>query len=734
MPSWVSEVQRRIGLKLIAFILVPTGIAIVALFAFAFYAAFSHFTTLGMTKAENVVNTAKSELSAQGMTMLVGAETALSHAGSRVTDLLSNPADSRQAAQLHQELLEPLRGQLMRRLPDVAIMLVIDNSRRVVSHLNYTTGVGMSFEVQGGEEAFRKAEVFYARIPSSVLSSLGGDLAQRARVGSFGDAVAQMAAVPITSASQQQIGALILGRILNNNTALSDQYRDRFETKLSVVSPDGIRLATSLLNPEEAEGIGSLVPRDMVERLKGALTLAYSSGVSVGGEDQFVAYVALQGAQSVTVAFLEAAAPHSTVMGNAITIMGVALILLLVFLVVAPLFARSLWRREAEEPLGHIKEVMSRVAEGDYTARSTINVENELSELSESLNTMLDRISVLLQTEVDRDRLQQQISELLDIVSSSAEGDLTRRAEVTADVMGALADSFNMMSEELGSLIREVQRAATQVGESTGGIVTSTEKMARGAEEQALQITTMGAAVQSMATAISQVAENADAAVKAGRRTSEAALKGGEAVTKAIDAMYRIRNTVQQTADRIKMLGESSQEIGDIVRLIETIATQTNLLALNAAIEAARAGDAGRGFGVVAEEVRRLADRSTKAANDIATLVQSIQSEVTEAVAAMEQGVTEVAEGVNLADEAGHALQEIVSVAQQSADLIQEISLSSRQQRTASEGVVQQMGGISEIAKQTASGSQQSATTAAELRELSERLRKSVARFRLSEK
>lgn len=204
-------------------------------------------------------------------------------------------------------------------------------------------------------------------------------------------------------------------------------------------------------------------------------------------------------------------------------------------------------------------------------------------------------------------------------------------------------------------------------------------------------------------------------------------------MTKAIDAMYRIRNTVQQTADRIKTLGESSQEIGDIVRLIETIATQTNLLALNAAIEAARAGEAGRGFGVVADEVRRLADRSTKAANDIATLVQSIQGEVTEAVGAMEQGVSEVAEGVNLADEAGHALQEIVSVAQQSADLIQEISLSSRQQREASEGVVQQIESISGIAKQTASGSQQSAATAAQLRELSERLHQSVARFRLAD-
>jgi twitching motility protein PilJ len=402
--------------------------------------------------------------------------------------------------------------------------------------------------------------------------------------------------------------------------------------------------------------------------------------------------------------------------------------------VIATLIGRRSYKKRLHAPLEDLLEAMDRVTDGDYTARANdVIASPEAGVLASSFNTMLDRIAILLESEVDRDRLQQQISELLDVVSSSAEGDLTRRAEVTADVMGALSDSFNMMAEDLGSLIREVQAASTQVGASTTEIVGSTEKMANDADKQVLQITNTATAIESMVVAISQVAENADAAVEAGRRTTDAALKGGEAVTNAIDAMYRIRNTVQQTADRIKTLGESSQEIGDIVHLIETIATQTNLLALNAAIEAARAGETGRGFGVVADEVRRLADRSTKAANDIATLVQSIQSEVTEAVAAMEYGVAEVAEGVNLADEAGSALQEIVSVAQQSADLIQEISLSSRQQRTASEAVVEQMESISQIATQTAHGSQQSATSGAELGSLSDRLRQSVSRFRLPE-
>ena len=427
--------------------------------------------------------------------------------------------------------------------------------------------------------------------------------------------------------------------------------------------------------------------------------------------------------------FAKSAATGPVGTGMLATYLGIFILLEIVL----GLMARSVWRKQVFVPLAHVAEVMERVSEGSYDARTELNDPSEVRAVAAILDTMLDRIAVLLETEVDRDRLQQQISELLDIVSSSAEGDLSRRADVTADVMGALADSFNMMAEELGSLIREVQGAATQVGGSTGEIGESTEKMAQDAEEQVLQITSTATAIESMAVAISQVAENADAAVEAGRRTIEAALKGGEAVNKSVDAMYRIRNTVQQTSDRIKTLGESSQEIGDIVHLIETIATQTNLLALNAAIEAARAGEAGRGFGVVAEEVRRLADRSTKAANDIATLVQGIQTEVVEAVAAMEQGVTEVADGVTLADEAGSALNEIVSVAQQSADLIQEISLSSRQQRSASESVVSQMESISQIATQTAHGSQQSATSAAALGKLSERLRQSVSRFHLPE-
>jgi twitching motility protein PilJ len=417
--------------------------------------------------------------------------------------------------------------------------------------------------------------------------------------------------------------------------------------------------------------------------------------------------------------------------GELAVALGTGLVLGIAALFCAIVGVRSHLQNNIAQPLHELKEVMARVTEGDYAARSTA-VGNDLDEVTGGLNAMLDRISVLLQTEVDRDRLQQQISDLLDIVSSSAEGDLTRRAEVTADVMGALADSFNLMSEELGKLIHEAQGVTTQVTASTNSIIASTEHMAQGAEEQVLQIANMDSAIESMAVAISQVAENADAAVDAGHRTTQAALKGGESVSKAIDAMYRIRNTVQQTADRIKLLGESSQKIGDIVRLIEKIATQTNLLALNAAIEAARAGEAGRGFSVVADAVRSLAEESTKAANNIATLVQSIHGEVTEAVGAMEQGVSEVAQGVNLADDAGHALQEIVSVAQQSADLIQEISISSRQQRTASQGVVAQMDTISGIAKETAKGSQQSAASASELGALSERLRKSVSRFRLA--
>lgn len=374
---------------------------------------------------------------------------------------------------------------------------------------------------------------------------------------------------------------------------------------------------------------------------------------------------------------------------------------------------------------------MDRVARGDFTARTNIHTGDEFETLGSRFDEMIRRLSALIETEAERDSMQKQLTNLLVVVSNSAEGDFTQRATVTEGALGALADSFNLMVDDLGRLIKEVQSVAKQVGESAKEILASTEEMAHGAEEQSIQVTNASAAVEEMAASIRQVANNADSAAEAASKAAEVAQSGGNTVLETIEGMRRIRATVQESAQKIKSLGESSLEIGKIVQVIDDIASQTNLLALNATIEAARAGEAGRGFAVVADQVRELAERSAKATNDIAQLVQTIQSETQDAVHAMEKGTSEVEKGTKLADEAAQALEKIRAVVQQSTELIQEISLAAKQQDIASAGVVMAMNEVSQIAKQSLIGSRQSAASATDLVEVTKRLAQSVSRFKL---
>jgi len=382
--------------------------------------------------------------------------------------------------------------------------------------------------------------------------------------------------------------------------------------------------------------------------------------------------------------------------------------------------------------LDEITRVVDNVTMGDFESRARVKTGDEIERLGQGLNHMLDRIGQLVEKEADRDRMQSQIMELLDIVTAASEGDFTKKAHVTEDTFGSLADSFNLMVEELSGLISRVRTAAEQVSSTTQQILVSTEQMAQGAEDQALQIANTSTAIDEMSVSIQRVSDNADSAAGAARKAVQVAQQGGDIVNRTVERLQKMRSSVQDTAAKIKVLGESSLEIGEIVKVIEDIANRTNLLALNATIEAAKAGEAGRGFAVVADEVRKLAERSSKATNDIATLIQSIQAETTAAVRAMEQGTAEVEQGVAMADESGRALQQIVQVINQASDLIQEISMSAKQQAKASSGIVESMELISRISKQTAAGAQQASQATTQLSNLSEQLRDSVKMFRLA--
>jgi methyl-accepting chemotaxis protein len=381
--------------------------------------------------------------------------------------------------------------------------------------------------------------------------------------------------------------------------------------------------------------------------------------------------------------------------------------------------------------VSHITNLFSQIGIGNFEARCEASSGDELGNMAVALNAMLDSILPLMQSRDERDRIQASIQKLLEEVSGVAEGDLTKQAEVTADVTGAIADSFNYMIEQLRDIISNVQDATLRVSSSASQIHTTAESLAEGTESQAGQIVNTSAAVDEMAVSIQQVSDNAAQSAKVAEQALANAEQGGEMVQNTIRGMNRIREQVQETAKRIKRLGESTQQIGEIVQLIDDIADRTSILALNASIQASMAGEAGRGFAVVAEEVERLAERSTNATKKIANLVKAIQSETSEAITAMEESTREVVEGSKLADQAGQSLGEIGSVSNRLAELIQSISLASKQQARASEGIAKSMGEISEVTQQTASGTKQAAVAVTNLASMADELRASVSRFKL---
>jgi twitching motility protein PilJ len=403
--------------------------------------------------------------------------------------------------------------------------------------------------------------------------------------------------------------------------------------------------------------------------------------------------------------------------------------------VLGALAISALITRQAKAVQGTLEEV----AGGKLNVRTEVVTGDELGNVAEGLNLMLGKLersvreteNLAAERQRQNEELQADLRQMLDVVTKAAAGNLTVRANVTAGDMGVLGDSFNVMLEDLGSLIAKVSRVIQGVGVSTSEIQVSAEQMARGAEDQALQIANATSAVEEMAVSIRRVAENADSAAGTSNQASSVASEGGVAVRDTIEHILKVRETVQEAADRIKALGESSLEIGEIVKVINNIANRTNLLALNANIEAAKAGEAGKGFAVVADEVRKLADQSSKASNDIALLIQGIQGDTSDAVRAMENTTKDVGESVKIAERSGRALESIVDAVSRSSELISDISLAAKQQAKASDGVVQSMMTISKISKQTASGAFQTTSAGRELLQTTEELKNSVSAFKL---
>jgi len=335
------------------------------------------------------------------------------------------------------------------------------------------------------------------------------------------------------------------------------------------------------------------------------------------------------------------------------------------------------------------------------------------------------------QEKLQNERNQQAIIRLLDEMEGLADGDLTTNATVTEDFTGAIADAMNFTIDQLRNLVATIKESVVKLANATDATQNISVELAQASRNQAQEITGASAAINEMAVSIEQVSANASESATVAEKSVDIAKKGGEVVRNTIQGMDTIREQIQETSKRIKRLGESSQEIGDIVSLINDISDQTNILALNAAIQASMAGEAGRGFAVVADEVQRLAERSGNATKQIEALVKTIQTDTNEAVISMESSTTEVVHGARLAQDAGVALEEIERVSTSLADLIQNISNAARQQAASAGHVSNTMNVIQEITNQTSEGTQNTATSIGKLAELADELNNSIAGFKL---
>jgi methyl-accepting chemotaxis protein len=404
------------------------------------------------------------------------------------------------------------------------------------------------------------------------------------------------------------------------------------------------------------------------------------------------------------------------------------------------------------KPIHALEEAAGKVALGDTSIVLEVSSVDEIGTLTSSFNKMIGNIrtseQMLLQekesverkieeavsaSEGERAYLNASVTTLLAEMKRFAEGDLTVSVQAEKnDAIGTLFDGFNRAIGNIRTIVLKVAEAVSATASASNQISSSTEEMAAGAHEQTQQASEVAAAVDEMTKTIQETTRNASLASETAKRAGDTAKEGGRVVLETIQGMGRISEVVQKSAQTVVALGRSSDQIGEIVQVIDDIADQTNLLALNAAIEAARAGEQGRGFAVVADEVRKLAERTTKATKEIAQMIRQIQKDTKEAVESMSQGTKEVESGRAMADKAGESLREIISGADTVVVMASEVASTSQEQSAASEQISKNIEAISNVTHESAAGTQQIARAAEDLNRLTQNLEELLQKFTLT--
>ncbi len=402
-------------------------------------------------------------------------------------------------------------------------------------------------------------------------------------------------------------------------------------------------------------------------------------------------------------------------------------------------FLGQLSLKQTQRTTVDLRTQFDAVRQGNLTAQATVYTKDEFGQLASGFNemarvvltTMSEAQSKAEEQEQAKEELQRQVIRLLDDVEGVARGDLTVRAEVSADVLGAVADSFNLTIQNLRQIVQQVKTAALQVSKGATDSETFAHALSLDALRQAEELAVTLNSVQMMTDGIQRVAESAGEAESVAQSASDTAKKGGEAVERTVAGILEIRQTVAETTRKVKRLAESSQEISKIVALISQIASRTNLLALNASIEAARAGEAGRGFAIVADEVRQLADRVGKALKEIEQIVRQIQSETGSVMTAMEEGTQQVIQGTHLAEQAKRSLEDIVQVSNRIDTLVGSITAETVKQTETSRAVTSVMQSVELTAQENSQEAQRVSRSLQNLVGVAGNLLTSVERFRV---
>ncbi len=386
--------------------------------------------------------------------------------------------------------------------------------------------------------------------------------------------------------------------------------------------------------------------------------------------------------------------------------------------------------RRVGEPLKQLTETAEAIRHG-YTDRrvNVVEMAGSMRNLGISINKMLDEITQLIQSDADRSRLQENIIDLLNVVSRVSEGDLTLRGRVTQDVLGSVVDGLNMMLDSQSKLIVQVKNAGLRVGQGANLILQTSRKIAADAKRQGEEIRHVTGIVIEASRSLQKVSISADLAVNQTGHSVNAAKRGATSVNQTVQSMQRIRNNVQSTAKTIKTLGDRSLEINAIVELINDISQRTNILSLNAAIEASKAGEQGKGFSIVADEIRKLAERTSNATKEISQFIEDIQIETNDAVLAMEEVTREVEQGWRQSDEAVVSLREIEESIDSAAARIKEISEQANLQVRRMHAVVDAIKSIHQVSRETAIGIYKTTYVTNTLRTPLETLNSTISQF-----